>query len=653
MKKITTSLILKITAFFLVTVTFALTLISAVGIVALLEIGAYEYSEDFVLRDYTESYLYSEGYSLANRYHDSGVALTPGLQTNYYYQISDADGQILETNFNGEDYFVKVQTRLSFRTYVSPEESYTDFFLYGEEEEAKLEVPEVDYGKYIVEEYHITLWSKTELVVQDRLYLFNTVYDLAYSLRYWAFVFLLVFGVSTLILMIFLYCSAGHRKEAEKPQLNYLDRIPFDLYSLFFFALAFLEIALFSENGLWFLPTLYAVAFLFVVAVVDFLLFMAYTLSFATRVKTGTLFKNTVLRHVFHWLGKGVKAVWSGITWVASNLPLIWKACIWLFVLVLFQLLLGIFTENIVAFSALAMEMFIFVPFVIYYAIQLQKLQKAGEEISKGDLNYRVQTDNMTPNLKKHAENLNSISLGMSRAVEERLKSERFKTELITNVSHDIKTPLTSIINYVNLLQKEDLQNERARQYLEVLDRQSNRLKKLVVDLVEASKASSGAIKVEFAPCEVNILLQQAVGEYQEKFQNAALEVVLTLPEEPIVILADGRHLWRVFDNLMNNIAKYAQSGTRVYLSLEHRENRVFISFRNISRAPLNIPGEELMERFVRGDSSRNTEGSGLGLSIARSLVELQNGILTLVVDGDLFKVVLSFEAFQSPSLPQ
>jgi signal transduction histidine kinase len=224
------------------------------------------------------------------------------------------------------------------------------------------------------------------------------------------------------------------------------------------------------------------------------------------------------------------------------------------------------------------------------------------------------------------------------------MKSERLKTELITNVSHDLKTPLTSIVNYVDLMKKEDIQPEKAKEYLEVLDRQSKRLKKLTLDLLEASKASTGNISVSNEPTNIKVLLSQLEGEYAEKLAASNLELHVSVPEEDMWISADGRLLSRVFDNLMNNIFKYTQPGTRVYVTARAEGENSVIEFKNISKYQLNISGDELMERFVRGDSSRNTEGSGLGLSIAKSLTELQNGELDIVVDGDLFKAIVSME---------
>ena len=218
------------------------------------------------------------------------------------------------------------------------------------------------------------------------------------------------------------------------------------------------------------------------------------------------------------------------------------------------------------------------------------------------------------------------------------------KTELITNVSHDIKTPLTSIINYSDLIAKETTENEKISEYSLVLLRQSERLKRLIDDLVEASKASTGNIEIIAEPFDLGVLFSQTTGEYEEKLTKNELTLITKQPEEPVHIMADGRRMWRIFDNLMNNICKYAQSGTRVYLTLEKVGNEAVISFKNTSRDALDVPADELLERFTRGDASRNTEGNGLGLSIAKSLAELQKGSLELSVDGDLFKVTVTFD---------
>ena len=226
------------------------------------------------------------------------------------------------------------------------------------------------------------------------------------------------------------------------------------------------------------------------------------------------------------------------------------------------------------------------------------------------------------------------------------MKSERFRTELITNVSHDIKTPLTSIINYVDLIKKEGVTDPVLQEYVEVLDRQSLRLKKLIEDLMEASKASTGNLSVNLEVCDATVMLSQVVGEFAGRAEANNLELVVDCPEPPVTIMADGRHLWRVLDNLMSNVCKYAMPGTRVYINLEVFHGMVIMTFRNISKSPLNISSDELMERFVRGDSSRNTEGSGLGLNIAQSLTSLMNGNMAIQIDGDLFKAIVSFPQY-------
>ena len=280
---------------------------------------------------------------------------------------------------------------------------------------------------------------------------------------------------------------------------------------------------------------------------------------------------------------------------------------------------------------------------LVIVLFHMKQLHEGSKRIASGDLSNPVDTSKMFWKFKEHGENINKVGDGIQRAVQERMKSEHFKTELITNVSHDIKTPLTSIINYVDLIKKEDVQDEKVQVYVDVLDRQSARLKKLIEDLMEASKASTGNLAVNLEECDIEVLLTQVIGEFEERLEKNQLEVVIDKPDHPVKMMADGRHMWRVLDNLLNNACKYSLPGSRVYVSLQQNASEAVITFKNISKTALNIPSEELMERFVRGDSSRNTEGSGLGLSIAQSLTELMRGNMKLEIDGDLFKVTLRF----------
>ncbi len=350
-------------------------------------------------------------------------------------------------------------------------------------------------------------------------------------------------------------------------------------------------------------------------------------------------------------VGRGICAAIRHLAELFRNLNVIWKLCgiITVLTLALEWLAMGAAYDSGVLMCLVLLDLLVFLA-VGFFALQLDRLKKGGERLAEGDLDYKIPTDHMYWDLQQHAKNLNAISDGMAVAVEERLKSERMKYELLTNVSHDIKTPLTSIINYVDLLRGEPIEGEHAQEYIEVLERQSAKLKKLITDLIEVSKATTGNITVHAERTHAGELLRQCVGEYSERFAAQNLEFILAVPDDEPSIYADGRLLWRIFDNLLGNIVKYALPGTRVYIDLECRENKVVISLKNISRERLSISSDELMERFVRGDASRATEGSGLGLSIARSLTELMHGQFGLMVDGDLFKIILNFNRMEDIS---
>lgn len=356
----------------------------------------------------------------------------------------------------------------------------------------------------------------------------------------------------------------------------------------------------------------------------------------------------------FQWEGSGIQNVlgkvksvlgraWHGLCDVVSRMNVMWAGMLWGGCIIAAFWIVGVVSGSFevgVFVTLLAIGSLVGLAWVLS---QLSRLIEGAKHLSEGDLSYKIDTAHLHGPFRRNADMLNRISRGCAVEVERRMKSEHLKTELLTNVSHDIKTPLTSIINYVDLLKKTDLQPKEAREYADVLERQSNRLKKLLEDLIEASKASTGNITVELAPTDAAELLRQAVGEYSERLTAQSLETVLRIGGESCTITADGRLLWRVFDNLLGNVVKYAMPGTRVYFDLTEQGGQSSIVVKNISREALNIDTDELMERFVRGDASRATEGSGLGLSIARSLTECMGGRFELSVDGDLFKVTLRF----------
>lgn len=445
--------------------------------------------------------------------------------------------------------------------------------------------------------------------------------------------------LGTIALFVFLMAAAGHRKD---PEGNAVKWIPMDLAAAAGLVILAGNFSILSGADVY--SNEYETALLS--ATSGILIFSAVVTGFcaiaAVWFKKGCWWKHTIIyrimiipgKYLFSLLCRGIK-----------KLPIVWKTAAATAVLVIINGL----TAARMYYDGWAVMLWLLEAAavsvcVIYIALCLKRLAEGAKRLADGDLSYQIDKNGLFLDLAQHAENLNSIGKGMSKAVDERLKSERFKAELITNVSHDIKTPLTSIINYVDFLKNEELDNEKAREYVEVLDRQSNRLKKLTEDLVDASKAATGNLKMEMAPCQVDVLMTQTMGEYKEKAEASDLQFVMKLPEEELTVMADGRRLWRVFDNLLNNICKYSQPGTRVYLDLKRQDGKAVIIYRNTSRYELNITAEELTERFVRGDSSRHTEGSGLGLSIAQNLVELQGGNFHITIDGDLFKVTIEFD---------
>ena len=485
------------------------------------------------------------------------------------------------------------------------------------------------------ESFSIHIGVRKELTANDSIARGIMWLDRLLSVRDWLLPLAVVFAVLIIILFVYLLSAAGHKAGVDGIHLNWVDRIPFDLYLAILTALFILGlIAVDNCSG----GTVGKILSVCLSCLVWLPLLLSPIMSFAARVKHGAWWRNTVIYYLLRLLKRIGLWLWHGLCYVCRALPLYWKtALIWtgLGLLELCFLLADAYPALWVA------EKLLLTPFLVLVVINLRKLQRGAEHIAAGELQEQVELRHMLPVFRAHGQNLNSINEGMKREVEKQMRSERMKAELITNVSHDIKTPLTSIINYVDLLQKEGLDAPSAPEYLSVLERQSARLKKLTEDLIEASKASTGNIAVNAERTDLHVLLSQATAEYAERLQAQGLETVMDLRAADAAVYADGRLLWRVFDNLLSNISKYALPGTRVYVQTQESEQTISVFFKNISASALNISSGELMERFVRGDASRNTEGSGLGLSIARSLTELQGGQFTVEIDGDLFKVII------------
>ncbi len=601
-----------------------------------------EYVDDTLIMQYSsEPYEATEQESFYDNYvymdtTDDGRYSVYISGNGYHYIVNDNNGTTicLENNQDFIYAFANFTARM--------DEKYSWYDSYAYYNPALMEyVIEVNGGKYM--EVKITSGVKSELTANDYFYSsfwikhIETIVDIS----------LPIFVVSVflfLISLVYLIVSAGHSKNADGITLTWFDKIPYDIVLVMFGMATCLGFMFVDYNiNTTSVGNIAAMLALGLTALLAALVLY----STSARIKAKTIFKNTAIYKLGRMLIGWVKYLWQ-------NLNIYWKYLGVFALVTLFEVFLlaaELAPEAVVVLMLLEKALYGIV--LAISLINMNKLKKAATEIAGGNTAYEVDTEKMLWEFKKHGENLNSIKDGIQIAVEDRMKSERMKTELITNVSHDIKTPLTSIISYVDLLSKEEIESEKVNEYIEVLDRQSARLKKLIQDLIDASKASTGNMPVEIVSLDSRVLLEQALAEYTEKLDAKKLKLLINCQTENTMVKADGKLLWRTFDNIVGNIVKYAQDNTRVYIDMEETKidienssssatkNMLKVSFKNISKDELNISGEELMERFVRGDSSRNTEGSGLGLSIAKSLMEIQNGNLEIIVDGDLFKVVL------------
>lgn len=505
----------------------------------------------------------------------------------------------------------------------------------------KLKLEEIRYKsiyKSIDDAKNFSVYTSLEndLTYYDQYRTNKTVFDMA-QILYKPALYLLPLSIIAVLVLLIMNCFLiGLRNEKGEVILNAFDKTPLlvaliILFILFMIGCGFL-IALTSEN-LTLILSGTAIG-----AVIGYISFVFFLETIIKRIKSRTLFRNTITYRILRWIK-------SLITSMTRNANMTVK-------LILIFIAFGIL--NIIGFSLSISEpigIFILIAIWVYafakmhqWLVRYIEIKNAINEIYMGNTEVHLDEKRYKGSLNSMAIQVNDIAGGLSNAIQEKLKSERLKTELITNVSHDIKTPLTSIINYVDLLKKEKMPNEQAEEYLNILDNKSQRLKRLTEDLVEASKASSGNIKLNIEKLNVNELLKQVSGEFEDKFKSRNLEEVMSLPEKNVYINADSRYMYRILENMYSNISKYAMDNTRVYIDVIPNNNRITIQMKNISKEKLNISTEELMQRFVRGDSARNTEGSGLGLSIATSLTTLQGGTFNIYLDGDLYKVIIEFD---------
>lgn len=608
MKHLTEKLWCKCAAFFLAMLTLLLTAASGFAVGVLVTEDVYVDGGIALRREAMTARIYDNLFATVDAY-QCMIDYEDGLPEDFYdpaysnfrYRLTDSTGKLLWTNMQaGEDLDYRVK------------ETY-----YGDADQIRL-IGEAGVTKALtaMDEFRRLDFWLTKLI----------------ALRSWWIPIAVLSLLITAALLIFLLCAAGHKEGTDGIYRTWLDRMPFDLLTVLVVAGIALAFCIPNACG-WDVLSIAGAL------VLSAWLLLIFLYSFVVRCKAGGLFSNTLLYRLGRLLWRCCRTVYHTLLRPLGHIGEAWKLPLAFAVISGLELALGLLHDADVLWLFEHILLFLL---LVGFGFAFRSIERAGRHLAAGELRYQVNTAGILPPLRAHAEDLNRIGEGMEKAVSAQMKSERMKTELITNVSHDIKTPLTSIVNYAELLKGCELSDETAKEYVEVISRQSLRLKKLTEDLVEASKASTGNISVELSSMDGAVLLAQTAGEWEEKLSAAGLELLLQpLPPEAN-ITADGRLLWRVFDNLMSNIIKYALPGTRVYLACEVGES-VDFSFKNISRYPLNISPDELTERFVRADASRSTEGSGLGLSIAKSLTELQGGTFSLHIDGDLFRADVSF----------
>ena len=591
--------------------------------------------------------------SLASVFHSVGD-YTEG-STNLTYLFADKETQTIYTNKKAYSSYAQLEQNLEK---IFKEKAYA--VVYPELSECVTNIPGADLQvwnhtidqSFDTKDFVFAVSVDTKFSVADSMADEAENYE-TYSKLMFPMLAGAIFGsVLWLIGMVWLTVTAGRRPEDEEIHLNGFDRW-------------YTEIAAGTVIGIWLAGTIISgtliansslgYSHVVVTVIVICLICGTYTmawfligyLSLVRRIKAGTLWKNSLIRTVLKWIGKcsgklvDFARAFSRNTAEKVKVLLVGGAFLFLQFLIIGCVFSG---AGVFLLALMAVDVAVMI-FAIRKADGQDRIMDGLKKISDGELQYKIKTDTLTGKQKVMAEYINNIGSGLDAAVENSLKKERMQTELITNVSHDLKTPLTSIINYVDLMKRENPTDPKIQEYLRILDEKSQRLKVLTEDVVEASKASTGNIKLEMNDIDFVEMVQQVIGEFEEKFQEKNLTMMVHFTDEPSIIYADGQRMWRVLENVFGNVVKYAMEGTRVYAEISNRNKKVTFSLKNISAQPLNISADELTERFIRGDVARNTEGSGLGLSIAKSLTELQGGEFKLYLDGDLFKVMITFVA--------
>ena len=512
------------------------------------------------------------------------------------------------------------------------------------------EQPKREYITAKAEDFQIFSSYTEDFYEYSQVAIMNNILDKISIFKEYCYFIIPVSTILIILILMYLIISIGYKKGEDGIVLNDFDKTPLEIIIFFAIIIGCIPFILLEGitrdyNGI--------ISLVVTGGLVIYVLCAIILNTTIKRIKSKTFFKSTITGKILKWIYvcggvvyHKLKIVWDTLTY-SSDL----KVKVIIKFIIISALAIFIFLVFHNSGMVVVLE-FILIAVTLYKIIKFIKncsqIERKLKEMYEEDNSNKLYEEDFGNEFKNSVRYLNNISNGFENAIQDRMKSERMKIELITNVSHDIKTPLTSIINYVDLLKKENINNEQAKEYIEILDSKSQRLKKLTEDLVEASKVSTGNISLNLEKINVVELVKQATGEFEDKFKKRGLETIINADKNEVDIMADSRYMYRIIENLFSNVSKYALENSRVYIDIKQSKednlaNNVIIEVKNISKDKLNISAEELMQRFVRGDKSRTTEGSGLGISIAQNLTELQKGKFELKLDGDLFKVKIIF----------
>lgn len=676
MEKIRRSSLLKISCYILIPILVALLGLSIFHLTFLNEYSELGDEEEYIK---TERFANNYFQSIMNEIMQCERVRNGNITTTNYYKIDDDNGKwyyysnrkekanyyngispyidfiiinkktgTMYTNIKSKDYNKEIENVINQNLYWRFEDKnidtnieklnhdnikYNSQYIYLNEYEE-------DYSDFTLNDYKIYTYCNEKDISQFNSFGINKkFYQFMIKHQASPIYVLIISSVILIAIAIFLFWSIGYKKGIEEISLNRIDNIPYEIIFIICINIITMFLWIAENSNTWFdYMTYITMVISFFICYVSCAILGITTIK---RIKARKFIKSFIIYKVFKWIIDKIRKYNEVIsTKVAGKRKLFW--CYWGFIIIS-TILATTFASGIGILLLIAFWIWNYYK-IRDYQNKEQMIKKALQDIYEGKTDIHIDDKELKGILKQMAIYVNDIAGGFSNAIAESLKSERLKTELITNVSHDIKTPLTSIINYVDLLKEEKIEDEQIKEYIDVLDKKSQRLKKLIEDLVEASKVSSGNVKLNIEKINIKELINQTVGEFKDKFEQKELSIEMQAPEDDVIIDADSRYMYRIIENLFSNITKYAVEKSRVYIDIEQNKKDIKISIKNISKDKLNISSDELMQRFVRGDKSRYTEGSGLGLSIAQSLTSLQNGKLDIIIDGDLFKVEMSWE---------